>query len=124
MTRLRGIPPMSNSSKTSPARTDQGTTAGPLPQRVIAAAVSSDGLAWAATTSSISAWVGAPGAAGRSSSGDARSQVRPPAGAAVGEAAGDAPGEAAGEAPGVDSWAAARPRPWAANTTPRPLVAS
>ena len=58
-------------------------TAGPLPQRAMAAAVSSDGSAWAATTSSISAWLGAPGAAGRSSSGEVRSQVRQLAGEAA-----------------------------------------
>src|SRR5215204_3795124 len=104
--RFWGIPEISNSAAASTARLDQARTAGPVPQRVMAAVVASDGAAWAATTSSISAWVGAPGAAGRSSSADARSQVRPPAGAAVGEAAGDAPGEAAGEAAGEEavSW--------------------
>src|SRR5215218_4603828 len=83
MKRFWGIPEILNSAEISPARLDQGIIAGPLPQRLMAAAISSDGLAWAATTSSISAWLGAPGAAGRSSSADVRSQVRQAAGSAL-----------------------------------------
>src|SRR5215204_2036665 len=104
--RFWGIPEISNSAAASTARLDQARTAGPVPQRVMAAVVASDGAAWAATTSSISAWVGAPGAAGRSSSADARTQVRPPADEATGDAAGEPTGEAAGEAAGEEavSW--------------------
>src|SRR5215212_7698756 len=76
MKRFWGIPEILNSAETSPAMLDQGMMAGPLPQRAMAATIWSDGSAWAATTSSISTWPGAPGAAGRSSSADARSQVR------------------------------------------------
>src|SRR5829696_8074709 len=104
--RFWGIPEISNSAAASTARLDQARTAGPVPQRAMAAVVASDGAAWAATTSSISAWLGAPGAAGRSSSADARSQVRPPADEATGEATGDPTGDAAGEAAGeaTSSW--------------------
>src|SRR5215204_4775395 len=83
MKRFWGIPEILNSAETSPARLAQWMIAGPLPQRVMAAAVASDGSAWAATTSSISALVGTLGAAGRSSSADARSQVRQVAGSAL-----------------------------------------
>src|SRR5829696_8058343 len=81
--RFWGIPEISNSAAASTARLDQARTAGPVPQRAMAAAVASDGSVWAATTSSISAWLGAPGAAGRSSSADVRSQVRQVAGSAL-----------------------------------------
>src|SRR5215218_7928636 len=83
MKRFWGMPEILNSAEISPARLAQGMIAGPLPQRAMAAAVSSEGSAWAATTSSISAWLGAPGAAGRSSSADVRSQVRQVAGSAL-----------------------------------------
>jgi hypothetical protein len=50
MKRFWGIPEILNSAESSPARLAQGMIAGPLPQRAMAAAVSSDGSAWAAMT--------------------------------------------------------------------------